>query len=383
MSQKPLIFIIAGEASGDQLGAELMADLKQQGIRFEGIGGEAMAAQGLNTLFPMKELSIMGVTGILRDLPNLLGRLRYTVETIQKLNPDVVITIDAPEFSLRVMKRLHKKVKRPYLIHYVAPSVWAWRPWLAKSVSRFLDGLFCLYPFEPPFFEKYGLKTTFVGHPVARETLPQGHVKRDKNLLCVLPGSRTSEVRFLLPIFEETVARLKIEIPSLKVIVPTVPAVESLVRQGVKDWPVEVEVVLGDKARIKAFQKAYAALAASGTVALQLASNGLPFVIAYKVGKLNEWGGRLLIKTPWACMINILLSFHKFGFLKKDEKSWVSEFIQQNCTADNLTPAMVKLLKDEEARSLQIEAMKEAVSLLKAPKGIAAKTVLDQLVLPL
>ena len=170
MSHSPLIFLIAGEASGDQLGADLMTSLKKmEDVRFAGIGGEAMAAQGLQSLFPMEELSLMGFFSILCHLRSLLQRLTYTVAMIQTLKPDVVVTIDAPEFSFRVMERLHKLPQRPRLIHYVAPTVWAWRPGRAKKVVRFLDHLLCLFPFEPPYFEKYGLKTTFVGHPIAKD----------------------------------------------------------------------------------------------------------------------------------------------------------------------------------------------------------------------
>ncbi len=415
MSHIPLIFLIAGEASGDQLGADLMASLKRtQDVRFAGIGGEAMKAQGLQSLFPMEELSVIGVLSILFNLPRLLQRLKFTIKAIQELKPDVVVTIDAQEYSFRVMKRLHKLVQRPRLIHYVAPTVWAWRPGRARKISQFLDQLLCLYPFEPPYFEKHGLKTTFVGHPVAklnensrllRSTHDDEHgtviarsattkqsrktavEKRDRGLLCVLPGSRRSEVETLMPIFKQTVELLKQEIPDFKIIIPTVPSVESLVRQGTGDWPVDVEVVLGDNARNAAFKKASMALAASGTVALQLSAANLPFVIAYKMNKINEWIARVLIKTPWACMVNILLSFQKLGpnfILTPQAKSlipipWIPEFIQKDCTPEKLALALLKLLKDQDVRECQIEAMEEALSLLKAPHAAAANAVLEEI----
>ncbi len=225
MSSGTLIFLIAGEPSGDKLGADLMASLKKnQNVRFMGIGGEAMKAEGLDSLFPMEELSLMGIFSILRDLPNLLRRLRYTVKTIQEMRPDMVITIDSPDFSFRVMKRLHKLPSRPKLVHYVAPTVWAWRPGRARKIAQFLDHLLCLYPFEPPLFEKHGLKSTFVGHPIARATFKT--CKRDPNLLCVLPGSRRSEIKMLLPIFRETITLVKKEVPALKIIIPTLPALK-------------------------------------------------------------------------------------------------------------------------------------------------------------
>ncbi len=364
MSQVPVIFLIAGEASGDQLGAELMASLKGlHPVRFAGIGGERMKAQGLISLFPMEELSIMGVFGILRTLPRLLQRLRLTVATIVEMKPDVVVTIDAPEFSFRVMKRLHKLSTRPRLIHYVAPTVWAWRPGRARKVSQFLDHLLCLYPFEPPYFEKYGLKSTFAGHPVAQETFQKG--PRDPNLLCVLPGSRRSEVDMLLPIFKETVRLLKADFPKIKVVIPTLPAVESLVRQGSENWPCDVQILVGEAARKDVFQTASVALAASGTVALHLSAAHLPCVIAYKIGVISGWIAKALLKTPWVCMVNILLN-----------RNAIPEYLQQDCTPEKLASAVGHLLKDQDARTRQEQAMIEAIALLKAPvEGVAQAVV--------
>lgn len=382
MPQKPLIFIIAGEASGDHLGAKLMTELKPLDVSFAGIGGEEMQAQGLKSLFPMKELSIIGISGIIKDLPNLLSRLRYTVKTIQSLKPDVVITIDAPEFSFRVMKKLHKQPNRPFLIHYVAPSVWAWRPWLAKKISRFLDGLFCLYPFEPSMFAKHGLKSVFVGHPAAHPIKPSKRIKRDSNLLCVLPGSRSSEVRSLLPIFKETVCRIQSEKPELHIIIPTVPGVEQYVREQTESWPMPVKIVLGEEERNIAFQQAYTALAASGTVSLQLAAHNIPFVIAYKVSKFNEFIGRLLIKTPWVGMVNILISFQKFGCIKQDEKPWVPEFLQDDCTPIKISDSVLQLMTDEKMRNAQLVELTQAVQFLKAPENIASRKVTEYIRLP-
>ncbi len=372
MSPIPLVFLIAGEASGDQLGADLMHVLrKNQEVRFAGIGGEAMRAEGLTSLFPMEDLSIMGLWGILQNLPQLWKRLNFTVKTIELLKPDVVVTIDAPEFNFRVMKRLYKMNPRPRLIHYVAPTVWAWRPRRAKKISRFLDQLLCLYPFEPPYFEKYGLKSTFVGHPAAKEKL--GKKKRDPNLLCILPGSRPSEIETLLPIFRQTLKFLKEELLDLKVIIPTLASVEDLVYKGTHNWPVPVKIVVGNEGRKEAFQKASVALAASGTVALQLSAARLPFVIAYKINKLNEWIAKALLKTPWVCMVNILLAFQKFGFLQKHmneqiEAPWIPEFLQEECVAEKLAPTLLNLLKNQDIRTHQIEAMEKAIFLLKAPR---------------
>ena len=294
-----------------------------------------------------------------------MRRIRFTVEAIQNLKPDVVITIDAPEFSFRVMKRLHKLSQRPHLIHYVAPTVWAWRPGRARKVSRFLDHLLCLYPFEPLYFEKYDLRSTFVGHPIANT--PFKKATRDPNLLCVLPGSRPSEIARLLPVFGDTVRLLKKDFPDLMVIIPTLPSVHALVQQEIETWPCKVQVVLGDQARGEAFQHASIALAASGTVALQLASAHLPCVIAYKLDSISAGIARLLLKTPWACMVNVLL-----------KKAYIPEFLQENCTSEKLAAAVAHLFKDKDARLQQENAMIEAIALLKAPPERAAEIVLQE-----
>jgi lipid-A-disaccharide synthase len=369
MSQAPLIFLIAGEASGDQLGAHLMASLKSLGkVRFSGIGGNAMKGEGLESLFPMEELSLMGLE-IFRSLPALRKRLTQTIKTIQELQPDVVVTIDAPEFSFRVMKRLHTLAQRPRLIHYVAPTVWAWRPGRAKKISAFLDHLLCLYPCEPPYFEKHGLSATFVGHPIAEEKVIKA--KRDLNLLCVLPGSRSSEIKKLLPIFKETVALICKDFPHLKVVIPTLPSRESQVRKGLEGWPCSVTVVVGDEARQEAFSHSFIALAASGTIALQLARAALPFVIAYKTSAITAFMARLLLKTQWACMVNILL-----------QKTCIPEYIQENCTPEFLAKGISSLLKDKDVRENQQKAMNRAISMLGAPVDRAAKIILQEIPSP-
>lgn len=368
MSSRPLVFIIAGEASGDKLGADLMASVKKhQDTRFMGIGGEAMKVQGLESLFPMEELSHMGLLSVLQDLPNLYRRLSYTVKKIREVKPEVVVTIDSPEFSFRVMKRLHKHSPRPQLVHYVAPTVWAWRPGRARKIAHFLDHLLCLYPFEPPLFEKHGLESTFVGHSIGKAVYKKR--TRDPNLLCVLLGSRRSEVQTLLPIFGEVVVLLKREIPDLKVILPTLPAFQESIQEEVKSWPLDVKVVIGEDKRDEAFERSYVALAASGTVALQLTAARLPFVTAYKLGAFNGKIAHLLVKTPWVCMVNILLAYKKgiVAFSSLNAEPWIPEFMQENCQAAKIAEALIPLFKDSKVRERELAAMDEAIDLLKAP----------------
>ena len=318
-ARRPLYFLIAGEASGDQLGADLMRDLKVQHhgkIDFIGIGGVKMAEEGLKkSLFPMEELSIIGIFGILAKLRSLLRRLKETIMTIEKVQPDVVITIDAPEFSFRVAKAIRKKRvgKKPKLIHYVAPTVWALLPGRAQKIARIYDELFCLYPFEPPYFEKHGLKTNFVGHPLARD--PEGNARRfyEKSgipegtpLLILLPGSRKSEVTGLLPLFMKASDQFLQANPTWRVVIPTVPYVENLVRETTQTWSANPYIFMGDEMRRDAFAASRVALAASGTVALELGLSGIPFAIAYQVSAVTAFIIRRIMKTHYSCMVNIL-----------------------------------------------------------------------------
>jgi len=335
---RPLYFLIAGEASGDLLGADLMRDLKAQHqgkIDFIGIGGPKMTAAGIQSLFPMDELSIIGLLGVFRNLKNLLGRIKQAIQAIKTSQPDVVITIDAPDFSFRVAKAIAKwrQGATPQLIHYVAPTVWAWRPGRAKKIAQIYDELYCLYPFEPPYFEKHGLKTTFVGHPLARE--PEGDAKRfyEKSgipegtpILTLLPGSRKSEVTRLLPLFMEAADQFLATRPNYQVVIPTVPYVEGMVKEMTQDWKVKPYIFMGDEMRRDAFAASKVALAASGTVALELGLSGVPFAIAYKLSEFSAFVAKVFLTTPYACMVNIL-----FG------REVIPEFLQENCTVSNMT----------------------------------------------
>jgi len=252
-----LVFMIAGEPSGDVLGARLMAALKQQTqghVQFAGIGGERMIAEGLKTLFPLDELALFGLAELLPRLPNLIRRLSQTTGEIRKLQPDVVVTIDAPDFCFRIAKRL-KGQGIPF-VHYVAPTVWAWRPKRARKVAAFLDHLLALLPFEPPYFEKEGLACTFVGHPIVESGAAEGDgvrfrqshgITSDSRLLAVLPGSRRSEVTRLLPVFKTTLDRLAEQHPGLIAVVPTVPQVRGLVAEHIAEWSVPTILVEGDR----------------------------------------------------------------------------------------------------------------------------------------
>ncbi|MEQ8333060.1 lipid-A-disaccharide synthase [Nisaea sp.] len=359
-ARTPLIYIIAGEASGDILAAGLMQSLKKMTggqIRFAGVGGDRMAAEGLTSLFPISEMAVMGIFEVLPHVPKLLRRIGQTVDNILKLQPDALVTVDSKAFTLRVQKRLFKRRAAgqniPFpLVHMVAPTVWAWRPGRAKAISKFLDELLVLFPFEPSYFEEHGLKTTFVGHPASEQPTGDGARLRARSrippkapVLGVLPGSRPGEVRRLLPDFSETVRRLAPRYPNLRVLIPTVPGVADMVRDGVKSWPVQPVILENAADKYDAFAAMNAALAASGTVTLELALTGVPTVVAYKVNPLSAPIGRRLVNQDAVVLANWILG-----------KVVQPLFLQENCTPEALTVAVGRLFDDTKARSGSIAA---------------------------
>jgi len=379
-AKHPLIFLMAGEPSGDALGARLMAALKRETngeVRFAGIGGTLMTAEGLRSEFPMEELSIMGLAEVLPRVPRVLRRIRETAARIKVLRPSAVVSIDATGFCFRVERRVgHLGIP---LIHYVAPMVWAWRPWNARIIARFLDHMMTLLPFEPPYFERVGLPATFVGHPVLEEGADRGDgpgfrarhgIAGDLPLLAVLPGSRRAEVRRLMPIFAETLVRLKAEFPELRVVVATVPTVAAEVTEAAARWPVPAIVLRDRVEKYDAFAAADAALAASGTVALELALAGTPMVIAYKVNFVTAALLRLfLMRVRFANLINLML-----------DRALIPELLQFRCRPDRLAEAVGRLLRDPATGAAQIAAAAPVLRKLgregPAPSTRAARTVL-------
>ncbi len=382
------LFLIAGEPSGDVLGARMMAALKQQAdrpIRFVGIGGERMIAEGLEPLFPMAELALFGVLELLPRLPRLIWRLNQTVAAIRTLMPDGVITIDSPGFTFRVGRRLRQgrhPVRQVPLIHYVAPTVWAWRPERARKIAAFLDHLLVLLPFEPPWFEREGLACTYVGHAIVESGADRGDgaafrrrhgLDSAARLLTVLPGSRTTELDRLLPDFGATLALLAPRYPGLVAVVPTLSHVAARVRAAAAGWAVPTLVTEGDAEKYDAFAASEVALAASGTVALELALARLPAVIAYRLNPLTVALYRRIVRTKYANLVNILL-----------DRPLVPELIQENCRPDRLADAVAALLEDPAARQAQIAGLDEVDGWLGAggalPSFRAAEAVLKLVV---
>ena len=336
-----------------------------------------MSRRGLHSLFPMADLSVMGLVEVLPRLPRLMRRLRETVGAIRQLRPGAVITIDSPGFTLRVARRL-KGLGVP-IIHYVAPTVWAWRPGRAPKLARLVDHLLVLLPFEPPYFEAVGMRCSFVGHPVVESGAADGDGPRfraaqgiasEAPLLCLLPGSRAGEVGRLLPVFAATVRRLAEDREDLRIVVPTVEAVESLVREAVASWPCRPVVVAGEDQKYDAFAAANAALAASGTVAVELAMAETPAIVTYRVSGLTAWLVRRMVRVRYVNLVNILL-----------DREVVPERLQEACDPATLAPAVAELLDSGEAARRQIEAVAEALDLLgrggEPPSQRAARTILD------
>lgn len=379
------IYIIAGEESGDQMGASLMSALKRQAsypLQFEGVGGSKMAKEGLKSLFPMTEISIMGLLEIIPHLPNVLTRLRQAIEDITKISPDLVLTIDCPGFNFRVAKKV-RSLNIP-TVHFTAPSVWAWRPRRAEKVAQFLTHLLTLFPFEPPYFTKHGLKSTFVGHPLLEKKLweisgepfrKKRRLKKDQPLLCVLPGSRRQEVEEHLPIFLDTVMLLKTLQPDLEIVIPTLPQFKSYIEEILKKHSFSLPaIVVTEEEKYQAMRASTAALAASGTVTLELGLCEVPTVVAYKANPLSVAILKRLILVKHVSLINILL-----------EKEVVPELLQESCTAEKLSLEVHKILKPKsEAYQTQKKALAKLREIIQpkggqSPSELAAEVVLKTL----
>jgi lipid-A-disaccharide synthase len=374
----PLFYIIAGEASGDVLGAGLIRALRALTggrARFVGVGGERMAQEGLESLFPIAEMAVMGVFEILPHAPRLLRRVRETVEDVIAQAPDALITIDSKAFTMRVARRLRKYRDKGgpaiRLIHMVAPTVWAWRPGRAKVIARFLDHLLVLFPFEPPYFERHGLATSFIGHPAIDQPAGNGSAFRerfqiagDAIVLAVLPGSRPGEVTRLLPVFGETVKQLAMRYSKLHVVIPTVSVVADQVEAGVADWMVPVSVIRDVAYKSDGFAASDVALATSGTVTLELSLAQVPMVVAYRVHPFSVPIGHLLVNRDSVVLTNRILG-----------RQIVPLFIQSECTPQRLGLAITRLLDDPAARTEQMAAADEVAGRLRAddePASISA-----------
>jgi lipid-A-disaccharide synthase len=380
------VFLIAGEASGDKLGAALMSGLKQLTTPvFSGIGGPLMQAEGMASLFPMDELSIMGLAEILPKYRHLKRRIAQTAKAVLDAKPDVLVTIDSPDFCLRVARivKAHSDIRT---VHYVAPSVWAWRPGRAAKMARVIDHVLALLPFEPPYMQAAGMECDFVGHPVVAE--PQAsqaeaqafrtrHGIADAPLLLALPGSRQGEVTRLAPRFGAALARVMETRPDLRIVVPTTPNVTALVREQTAHWPGKPIILdphdmssaayLAEKK--SSFLAADLALAASGTVSLELAAAATPMVIAYDMNPITRFLIGRMIRIDTVTLVNLV-----------SDTRTVPECLGRNCTPDAIAAALEEVMQ---APGAQLEAMRLTMDRLGqggTPPGLrAAKAILARL----
>jgi lipid-A-disaccharide synthase len=356
------IFFVAGEPSGDALGGALIAALRKRtggSLRIAGIGGERMREQGLESLVPLDDLAIMGVAEVLPRAPVILRRVRETITAIRAQRPDAVVTIDSSGFSWRVAHGLRRRGETLPLIHYVAPMVWAWRAGRARRMARWYDHLMTLLPFEPPYFERVGLSCSFVGHPVMECGADRGDGGRframhglaaDELLITALPGSRAGEVRRLLPIFGAALRGLQNLVGEFRVVVPTVATVAATVTSAVRGWPGSAIIVDTPHEKYDAFAASRAALAASGSVALELALAGLPMVVGYRLNPLTEAFLDRVLKVRQVNLVNLLLG-----------RPLVCELLGSNCTPERLAASLLKIVGDERVRAAHRQGYDEAV----------------------
>lgn len=383
------VFVIAGEPSGDKLGGALMQGLKDElgaeNITFQGIGGVNMADEGLNSLFPMNELSIMGIAEILPKYRHLKRRIAQTAEAVIAANPDVLITIDSPDFCLRVAKLVKKKTTIR-IVHYVAPTVWAWRAGRAQKMARVIDHVLALFPFEPPFMHAAGMDCDFVGHPVVSEPIAsdaemaefrQKYGLGDAPILLVLPGSRRGEITRLAPVFGQSLAPVLQRFPDIKTVIPTTHATARLMPELVKPWafdplildPIDMknEDYLIEKRAL--FRLSIGALAASGTVSLELAAAQTPMVIAYDMGWISRQIISRMLKVDTVTLVNLV-----------SDTRVIPEFIGDNCQPEAISEAIVTML---DTPADQLDAMETTMERLgqggENPGLRAAKAILARL----
>ena len=374
----PLIYLLAGEASGDTIGGRLMAALvaARPGLAFAGVGGPRMQAMGLDSLFPMADLAVMGLMEVLPRVRLLRRRVHEAAADIVARRPDIVVSIDAPGFMLHVLKRVAPSgVKR---VHYVAPQVWAWREHRVKSFPGIWDELLCLLPFEVAYFASHGLPARFVGHPVLESGAGSGdgaafrlrhRIAPQAPVLVLMPGSRRSEAPRLLPVFRATLALLAQDSPDLVPVVPVSPAVAEVVQRATSDWPLRPVIVTDLADKHDAYAAASAALTKSGTSTLELALAGVPMAVTYRVNAVSAWMARRMIRVKHVAMVNLLAG-----------RAIVPELLQQECRPDRLAAVVRQMLRDPAVAAAQRAAFGPLLAGLhppgETPSAAAAREIL-------
>ncbi|MCA6109116.1 lipid-A-disaccharide synthase [Bradyrhizobium cenepequi] len=372
------IFLIATEESGDRLGAALMKVLRQRlgdTVQFAGVGGPDMASEGLTSLFPIEELSIVGLAAVVKQLPKILQLIRRTTEAVTDAAPDMLVIIDSPDFTHRVARRVRARNPGIPIVNYVSPSVWAWRPGRARAMLGYVDHVLALLPFEPEEYRKlHGPPCSYVGHPLTEQFVSlrpyaDEAKRRDAQppVLLVLPGSRRSEIRHHLALFGETLAQLRASGVAFEPVLPTTPHLETTIREGVQGWQVKPQIVVGESEKRAAFRIAHAAFAKSGTVTLELALSGVPMVTAYRVGAIEAFILRRAIRVPSVILANLVIG-----------SEVIPEFLQENATPEKLSQALGEVLGDSALRRNQVEAfakLDEIMSTGNQPPSVRAADI--------
>ena len=373
------VFLVAGERSGDFLGAKLIAALRRldPALAIAGVGGDAMAREDVHSIFPMTDLAVMGFVSVLANLSTLRRRIEETAQAARRFAPDVVVMIDSPDFTHRVARRLRQIAPGVPIADYVSPSVWAWRPRRAHAMRTTFDRVLALLPFEPAEYVRLGgPPCEFVGHPLIEhldelQPTPADAAAREADVptFLLMPGSRRTEIARLMPIFGQTLARLARLDRPMEVVLPAVPHLEADIRTELESWPVKPHLVVGDAAKLAAMRRARAALVASGTATLELALAGVPMAVAYRVSPLESLA-RYLIDVPSIVLANLILG-----------ENAIPEFVQEDCTPPRLAAALQPLVQRGMGRSRQIDAFERLPGLLtprdgSRPSEAAARAVM-------
>jgi lipid-A-disaccharide synthase len=383
-SSELVIAIVAGEESGDALGAPLMRALREassaRGIAFIGVGGHAMRGEGLESLFPLGDVAVMGFSAVLARLRLLMRRISEAAAAITAAKPDALVIIDSPDFTHRVARRVRASLTELPVIDYVSPSIWAWRPGRARAMRRYVDHVLALLPFEPEAHRRLGgPECTYVGHPLSQRLADFAPSAEDlaareasPPVMLVLPGSRRTEIRRLLPVFGEAIAELGAE-RRIELVLPAVAWLAEEIAERTREWAIVPRIVTGEAAKLAAFRRARVALAASGTVALELALAGVPTVGAYKVGALEVRILRALVTAPLILLPNLILG-----------EMAVPELIQDDCTSQKLAVALRPLIEDTPERRTQLAALARVRERIAVPDKTsaarAAEVVMEALV---
>ena len=375
------IYLVAGEPSGDLLGARFMRAMrrKEKNVEFFGVGGDAMEAEGLKPLFDISDLAVMGLTEVIPSIPKVLRHIKETVADIKKVQPDVVITIDSWSFSSRIHKALRKLKTGIPQVHYVAPQVWAWKKKRARTMYKYIDCLLTLFPYEPKYFTPYKLDARFVGHPVIESEVVTAsgddfrkkfNIPENKKIITLLPGSRKNEVSSLLPVFIEAAQELHERDKDFYFVLPTVKTVSHMVKDMLQNASLPVLVLEDEQDRYGAFRASAAAIAASGTVALELAICDVPHIIAYKVAPLTAFLAKKFLHIQFVNLSNILLG-----------REIIPELLQERCVKGNIRNYILELLRHEDLYNRQMEGFAKVRKILgqgeQSPSENACDAVLE------